>query len=232
MDDKDKIWCAAHATRVVSSPKKVLETFGATAIQYHLLSDLLDDVGRVRIRRGKVVAERPQVITPSYYVSQALENFGKEAQEYVEGLLSSAAGVRILQYGLRFRKEEHSEETVQGNIEDVADQVTDDVHRDDGTLSAVLIGVDDLWEICLLKFLGDVIQSSAPHNFRELSSRGLLEASDGQVPNAVRVEIESDFRAAQGNHDRVQLLGRKLKKYGLFPQYEDRFYTLLRAAGR
>lgn len=232
MDDKDKIWYAAHATRVVSSPKKVLETFGATSIQYHLLSDLLDEVGRVRIRRGKIVAERPRVITPSYYVNQTLENFGKEAQQYVEGLLNTAAGVRILQYGLRFRKEEYNEEIVQGIIEDVAEQVSADVHRDDGTLSAVVIGDDDLWEICLLKFVRDVIQNSAPHNFRELSHQGLLDAPDGHVPNAVRVEIESDFRAAQGHYDRAQLLGKKLKEYGLLEQYEDRFYALLRAAGR
>ncbi|MBT3377140.1 MAG: hypothetical protein HN742_41375 [Lentisphaerae bacterium] len=232
MDDRDKIWYAARATQVVSSPKKVLETFGATAIQYHLLSDLLDDVGKVRIRRGKIVAERPQVITPSYYINQALENFGKEAEQYIEGLRHTAAGMRFLQYGLKFRKEEHSEEVVQGDIGEVADQVSADVHRDDGTLSAVLIGVDDLWEICLLKFVGDVVQTSAPHNFRELSDRGLLDSSDGHVPNAVRVEIESDFRAAQGHYDQTQLLGQKLKKYGLFEQYEDRFYALLRAAKR
>jgi len=232
MDDKDKIWYAAHATRVVSSPKKVLETFGATSIQYHILSSLLDDVGKVRIRRGKIVAERPKVITPSYYMNQFLENFGKEAQQYVDELLNTTAGLRILQYGLRFRKEEYNEEVVQGVIGDVAEQVSADVHRDDGTLSAVVIGDDDLWEICLLKFVGDVIQNSAPHNFRELSSRGLLDAPDGHVPNAVRVEIESDFRAAKGHRDRVQLLGQKLKKYGLFEQYEDRFYVLLRSAGR
>lgn len=228
MPHKDEIWYAANATRVVYNPRESLETFGETAIHYFLLSDLLDSVNQVRIRQGKILAERPRVITPKYFVSQALHNFGEEAQSYIEWLLNSAEGIRVLEYGLRFRKEEYSEEVVAGNIDEIGEQVAKQAEKNDHERCAVLIGVDDLWEVSLLKFFSDVIRGSAPHNFRDLAGRGLLDASSGNVPNAVRIEIESDFRTAEGDRDRVQQLGAKLRQYGLFDEYQDRFFGLLK----
>lgn len=231
MPDQDAIWYAAKATRVVFRSKQVLETFGQTSVHYYVLSELLDTVSQVRIRQGRVVAERPRVIMPRYLANQALENFGKEAQQYVDWLLSSADGVRILEYGLRFRKEEHNEEVVQGELGEIADQVSVDVAKREAELCGVVVGVDDLWEVSLLKFMSEMIHNSASHNFGELAGRGLLDASDGRVPNAVRIEIESDFRAAEGDADRVRQLGKKLRQYGLFDDYQDRFFSLYRSAG-
>ena len=68
------------------------------------------------------------------------------------------------------------------------------------------------------------------HNVRDLAGRGLLQASSGNVPNAVRIELESDFRKAEGDLDRVRQLGEKLRTYGLFREYEDRFYALYKGA--
>jgi hypothetical protein len=62
-----------------------------------------------------------------------------------------------------------------------------------------------------------------------MAGRGLLDLSSG-VPNAVRAEIESDFREAENNLDLVRDLGDKLRSYGLFEQYEDRFFDLYRRA--
>ena len=228
MPHSDEIWYAAKATRVILAPRRELETFGETSIHYYVVSALLDAVNQVRVRQGQVQAERPRVITPRYFVSQALENFGKEAQEYIEGILNSAEGVRILQYGLRFRKQEYSEETVQGNTDEVADQVSRHVRDRDELFSGVIIGVDDLWEVSLLRFVSDVVRGSAPGHFRELAGRGLLDAPRGNVPNAVRIEIESEFRAAAGDRERIGQLGRKLREYGLFAEYEDRFFALLK----
>jgi hypothetical protein len=92
--------------------------------------------------------------------------------------------------------------------------------------------VDDLWEVSLFKFISEIVQQSIPHNVRDLDGRGLLTATSGNVPRAVRIEIESDFRSAEGNRDRVHLLGEKLRRYGLFEDYEDRFFDLLRRSGK
>ena len=228
MTQRDDIWYAAKATKIVQHPESSLETFGQTAVNYYVVTDLLDVVEQVRIRQGKVMAERPQVITPHFLAQQALENFGAEAREYVESMLNSAEGTRILRYGLRFRKEEYSEEIVAGVSGEVADQISSDMSSGKGTMTGVIIGVDDLWEVSLLHFMRTVISSSAPQNFNDLASRGLLETTSGNVPNAVRIEIESDFREAEGDADRVRNLGRKLRDYGVFDDYEDRFFDLYR----
>ncbi|OGV74257.1 MAG: hypothetical protein A3K19_14100 [Lentisphaerae bacterium RIFOXYB12_FULL_65_16] len=228
MPHSDKIWHAAQVTRIVSSPRKLLETFGETSVHYYVLSDLLDTVNQVRIRQGLILAERPRILAPGYLVHQLVENFGEEARQYAEWLAENVDGLRVLQYGLRFRKEEYGEEVVGGALEEVAKQVATDAESKQDAVCGVVIGVDDLWEVSLLRFASHVVRESLPGNVRDLSNRGLLTASSGNVPNAVRIEIESDFRAAVGSRDRVEALGRKLREYGLFNQYEDRLYGLLK----
>lgn len=231
MPDRDDIWYAAHATRIVLAPSRQIETFGETRVHYVVLSELLDEIDKVRIRQGRITAARPRVITPQYFVNQALENFGDNARQYIERLLKSSDGMRIIEYGLRFSKEEYGEEVVGGRIAELAAQVSaDKSERDDGIVYGVIIGVDDLWEVSLLKFASDLVHGSVAHNARELQGSGLLDPSSGGVPNAVRIEIESDFRAAVGSRNRIESLGGKLRRYGLFQQYEDRYYELVRAA--
>ena len=231
MSRKDKLWYAAQATRVVFEPRRLLDTFGETTVHYYVLTEILDEPDKVRIRRGRVMAARPRVITPRYMVQNALDNFGEEAQRYVENVLNTTDGVRIIEYGLQFRKEEYSEETVGGGIDDVADQICRDVQDRLDRLYGVIVGVDDLWEVSLLHFISTLVKRSLPQNARELAKRGLLDAAPGSnVPNAVRIEIESDFRAAEGSRSRLEELGRKLHDYGLFEEYQDRFFTLYRRA--
>jgi len=225
------LWYAAKTTRVVYAPPKVLETFGETSVRYYMLTEVLDTVGQVRIRQGQITALRPRVVTPRYFVNQALVNFGADAREYIEGVLRSTEGLRIIEYGLQFRKEEHSEEVVQGNIDEIGDQVTKRAKASESELCGVVIGVDDHWEVSLLRFIHDVVRRSLPQNTRDLAGRGLLQAASHNVPNAVRIEIESDFRAAAGDRARARALGEKLRGYGLFDEYEDRFYDLFRASG-
>jgi hypothetical protein len=41
-------------------------------------------------------------------------------------------------------------------------------------VSAVIHGVDDAWEVCLLKFTVDLIARSSPENLNDFRRRGLL----------------------------------------------------------
>ena len=73
MGKEEDIWYAVNVTRVVVPPQRSLETFGTTTIQYQLLSELMDEVNKVRIRQGTVYAERPQIITPNHFASLLLD---------------------------------------------------------------------------------------------------------------------------------------------------------------
>lgn len=228
MASRAEIEYASELTETVLQPEKPLETFGVTAVGYYVVTELLDTVGRVRIREGRFHVERPQVITPSYFASQLVENFGEEARTYAERFAKSPEGLRILQYGLQFRKEENRQSVVPGNLDDVAHEIARDLRSREDAFSGVVIGVDDLWEVSLLRFGIELIGASAPKHVRDLAGEGLLDPTRNGVPAAVREELESDFIQAAGDRDSIHALGNKLRKYGLLSEYEDRLYELIR----
>lgn len=229
MGKQEDIWFAVNATRVVTFPRQTLETFGATSIRYHLISELMDEVGKVRVREGKVVSERPQIITPSHFAEQLLEGFGEKARDYAEWLRSHNEMARILKYGLQFRKEATTEEIITDSLDAVAEQVSDHVEQSADPLTTVIIGADEMWEVSLLKFLVDYIEQSAPGNIKDFSQRAREDA--GYEKAKQRHEIDEDFQRAAFDPSYISTLGEKLQRLGLFEQYEDRFYALVNRKG-
>jgi hypothetical protein len=63
---------------------------------------------------------------------------------------------------------------VTGALAEVSDRVKRDVEAKGDPLSAVLTGVDDGWEVCLLKFALDMVLASGGDHVRDLKRRGLL----------------------------------------------------------
>ena len=228
--DKDHafdFWYAVNNTEIVLAPRRHLETFGATVLNYHLISELMDSANQVRVRAGRLQAHKPAIITPQAYAETLLEGFGDEAAKYVEWLKDHETEVRILQYGYRLRQESFSEHIVSDRLPAVVERVKKEVEERQDQMSAVVVGVDTPWDVCLVKLFWEIIQSSAVHNIRELNQRRLFDAPDG-VPLGVRREIDEAFLAASRNPAMIQALGRRLQKYGLFEEYQDRFFTLIK----
>ena len=130
--------------------------------------------------------------------------------------------MRILKFGLQFRREVDREEVVQGDIREVSQQVCDAVEDRGRDLCVVLIGADELWEVSLLKFGVEYIQQSAPHNIRDIEQR------ESERRDMVDSDIEAAFRAAARDSSQINYLGELLRKTRRFEQYEDRFYALVR----
>jgi len=227
MPSQDDIWYAIAHTEVVLPPRKRLETFGSTTIDYHLITEKMDAVHEVRIREGRIHAERPVVLTPAYVERMMLEGFGEEAKDYFDWLRDHMPDLAFLKYGFTFRKQERKESTVHENLDVVTARIKALVEEQDEPLAAVIKGVDDAWEICLLKFVTDTIRQSVPNHIHDLKKRKLLENIEG-IPRAVREDIERDFLAVGSDASRMKVLGAKLRHYGIFESYEDRFYELVR----
>lgn len=221
-------WFAVNNTEIVVMPQNHLETFGATNLNYHLVSELMDSVDRIRVREGIIQSKRPQIITPAYYESENLEGFGEEARQYLAWLRQHAQDVRILQYGFIVQKTELNEHLVTGHMAEVLERVKQDVKQKNDPLAAVIHGVDQPWDVCLLKLMVDMIRHSAPANISDLNRRHLLDNVNG-VPRAVREELEALFLQASRDPSLIKPLGNKLRRYGLFDEYEDRFFALVRA---
>jgi hypothetical protein len=226
MRSYEDIWYAAKTTQIVYMLPKLLETFGESRINYTVVSEDLDAVNRVRLRSGIVTAERPKIITPGYFVNQAVENFGADARRYFDEVMSRSENARFLQYGLHFRKQEFNMQQVSGQVREIAEQAARDAQDSPDQLCGVLAADDDTWEISLLYFITRLVDRSVPRHAREMAGRGLFDLQ-GSLPRGIAMELEAEMEKCSTLAE-ARNLGAKLRDYGVFEEYEDRFYQLYR----
>lgn len=224
-------WYAVNNTEIVLMPSHHLETFGTTVLNYHIVSELMDTVNQTRVREGRIQAHRPQIITPTSYSKTILEGFGDEARNYVDWLKEHEKDVHILQYGYTLKKEVFSENLISENVKTVSERVQREVKEKGDPFSAVLVGVDDPWDVCLVKLFWEVIKFSAGTNIREMQRQRMFD-DDGGIPRWVRTEIDAAFFTTSKNPSMISSLGKKLQEYGVFEEYQDRFFALVKAAKR
>jgi hypothetical protein len=171
---KDDFDYAIENTQVILAPEQQIATFGTTSFQFYLISELMDRVDQVRIRNGKIHAERPQILTPEHFSRLLLEGFGDKAQRYADRLREYARNIAVLRYGFQFRKTNVTEETIRDSVDAVITRTKRRVEDAQEPLSAIIQGVDDAWEVCLLKFTIDMIERSAGGNLGDFRKRGLI----------------------------------------------------------
>src|SRR5262249_49127008 len=158
MWSEDNFQYAIENTEVILAPQGRIATFGQTSFRFYLISELMDKVNEVRVRDGRIHAERPQILTPDHYARLLLEGFGEQPRQFAEQLREGASKFAVLRYGFRFRKTDVTERTFRSPLPAVIDETKAKVEQLDEPLSAVIQGVDDAWEVCLLKFTIDLIE--------------------------------------------------------------------------
>ena len=220
-------WYAVHNTKIVRGPSRALETFGATRINYHHLAELPDDPRKIRIREGRLEAHKPAIITPEEYAEAQMDGFGAEARKYLEFLKENRDNIRILQYGYQLRQEAFSEQVVTDSLDAVTARVVKEVEDAEDNFAAVILGVDEPWDVSLVHFFWLHVNASAPINVREFEAARRQEMADA-TPRAVRDEVEAAFAKAQENPALVHELGAFLQRKGVFDRYQDRFFKLVR----
>jgi hypothetical protein len=169
----DDFQYAIENTRVILAPERQIATFGSTSFRFYLISELMDQVNEIRVRDGRIHAERPQILTPEHYCRLLLEGFGEKAARYVEMLRERTRDMAVLRYGFQFRKTDVVENRVRDTMEAVIERTRRQVEHSEEPLSAVIQGVDDAWEVCLLKFTIDLIERSSGNNLGDFRRRGL-----------------------------------------------------------
>jgi hypothetical protein len=212
-------------TRLLRGPKRLLETFGATRIEYHLVSPVEDLPDKTRLREGWVVSERPKILTPQT-LRERFEGFGEEAQELSDRLCGEYGGLlRALEY--RFKNSDFKTRVLGEKPADTAKRIEDELDERGGAGAALILCPDAAWSLALMKFTLDEASRSFPSHVRRIEGRGLFDA-DGGAGRRRRAEVEDLFAAAASDPSARSSLGQKLRRYGLFDDYEDRFLSLFR----
>ena len=166
-------WYAAKNARFLVEPSHRLETFGNTLVNYHLVSELSDHPGKIRVREGRLEAHQPLVITPHFAQIEA-EGFGDEAKAYLDFLKENEQHLRILQYGYHLKSDKFSEQIVTDRLSVVTERVKDEVIASNDKFAAVVQCVDEPWDVALVELWLREVNRSAGGNIRELQQKGKL----------------------------------------------------------
>ena len=231
MDTADeRIRYAVEHTEILRLPKRSLSTFGTTNIQYYLITDpayseIMPGVSETVIREGRVIAEKPRIVTP-YYLSR-LEGFSTEARKYFDMLIhvhgGSAPGLFYT-----YRNETKELNIVSDNLLSVVGKLNAELDKRGDPLVSIIKGEDELWDVSLLKFIYEMTRSSLLDNLMQLGSQGLLDIDSRGVPVDARVRIEELFQKITSGEAEPRELRDELERWGLFKEYEDRFLSIFR----
>jgi hypothetical protein len=171
---QDDINYALENTNLVLPPERRIETFGTSILNYYLVTEEMDSTGESRVREGTIVAEKPQILTPQNLSKLLLDGFGDKAQQFADLISNHSDKFAVLKYGFTMRKSDVRVYEVHDPFEAVVNRVVEEVKAKNNPGSAVLTGVDDAWEVCLVKFMMDMVTSSGEANLRDLRRRGLI----------------------------------------------------------
>ena len=165
---------AMENTQVLHEPDRRIDTFGSTRFEFQLVSEMMDRAGVTRVRNGRIDAEKPLILKPEGWENWSFENFGPGGQAFGEWVKENIKDLAILRYGFQLRRTDVSEEIVHEPMAAVCDRLIGDIRSSGNPMRAVIQGVDDTWEISLLKFTFEMIQKSHNINIFDFKRRGLI----------------------------------------------------------
>jgi len=228
--DSERIEYAIRHTEVLRPPKQSLSTFGTTNIYYYLVtepaySELIKDVTETVIREGRIITEKPRIVTP-YYLSR-LEGFSLDARRYFDMIIKTY-GPNASGLFYTYKNEPKELTIVSDNLPAVVGKLNDEIDKRGDPLTSIIKGEDDLWDVSLLKFIYEITRSSLQNNISQLGSKGLLKIDSSGIPVDARLKIEELFRLVATGQYEPRELKNELDRWNIFGEYEDRFFALFR----
>ena len=222
MEMDERIKYALEHTELIRHPRQTLATFGNSAIDYYVITELASNFSVVR--DGKVIAARPRIVTPSYLVN--VEGFSEDARRYIKMVARENPNDPGIIY--RYKNEPREMNIVSEPIKGVIDRLNVLLDEQSNPLSIIIRGVEELWDVSLLMFISDLTRRSIHDNALEFQRKGLLDVDNSGLPKGARNYIEYLFEQVREDLFRAPQLVSELNRWGVFNEYEDRFLALFR----
>lgn len=242
MIDPERITNALRETEILREPDELISTTKPTTLSYYVLSepvylDVFENEGpETKVRQGKISWQKPRLMTPGYM--HDMEGFSDEAKEVLKMLARKSPDLAGILYQMKYKREEAVERTVSYKVMEAFRRLENRIKDEGESFTVVLKGVDELWDVSLMKYVQDlliksVIKSQLPY----YKNKGYLRQDkegysitrnlDG-LPLFVQNEIESMFQEVKSGDLDPSILKRELDNWGVFPAYEDRFFNLFK----
>jgi len=217
-----RIKYAIERTKVIRFPRQNLATFGNTIISYYVITGLTENVNVVR--DGNVIAERPRIVTPSYLTS--LEGFSEQASKYLQTMAAKFPDEPGIFY--RYKNETKEMNIVSEPTAALINKLNERIEEENNPLSAIIKGVEELWDVSLMIFIYELTRGSVYANITDFQRKGFLDIDSTGVPKDARNFIEELFELVNKDISRAPELVNELNRWGLFEEYQDRFFALFR----
>jgi hypothetical protein len=147
-----------------------------------------------------------------------------------------------LLYKMNYRKESISTFTISRELEKAEAEIRDKIDQDDDkddNLTVIIKGVDELWDVSLMKFIQNlVVKSAYKSQLPDYEEKGFLSTDDQGysvvtrnlegLPIAASEEIEKMFEMVKNGDEDPSRLKKELDRWGVFNAYQDRFFDLFR----
>ena len=210
--------------QVLRFPRHRLATFGTSEISYQLVTAVSELPVMATVRRGRVIAERPQILTPDAF-AERFKGFGDDAGAYERFFKDNFRDTfRALEYN--FRNNLEAVEPHHTDARELAKNIRRDMDAREVARGAVILAPETSWGFALMKFILEETSQSFLANLRELDERGLFNPEAPE--DRKRREVEAFFRRAEAEPALVKPLAELLNRHRLFDDYQDRFFQLVK----
>lgn len=229
MSDSDSINFehAMQKTKIVRLPQQKIFTFWETSFSYRIVSSAPageepTNQNHSVVSSGNFQCAKPIIITRQEEFEQKFPGFDEVARQFANERYEQLTN-RLVSLGYHFQNSFEKQSSSSLSADDTLDQLLKDSSIDKQT-TAIILTESGYEHIGLVRAAMEMIMRSAPNNFLQLQEHGLLDSEEDRR----RSEIEILFYEAENMGLSKEKLGKKLQQYGLFEEYEDRFFKLFR----
>ena len=168
MNEYEQLKYALKNTKILKQTRLYISTFLSTELPYYVLTEAPDR--ETELRRGKVLVEKPMIITPHYLAESHFEGFGEDQMEYLKQMMQHPA-FRGLDY--QFKNVDSKVDLIEKEFKDVVEMVSKEIEREN-KYAGVIHGIMGMWSVSLMKYILGIIGKSFPGNIEELEDRGFI----------------------------------------------------------
>jgi hypothetical protein len=215
---ENKITRGNYLTKIIKVPQRKIFTFGDTSFDYLVVSGVNE---KSILRKGSLNCSKPTILTAERLM-KLFEGFSEDAIQFAEekyaNILSKLRGL-----GYQFQNNLKQKEEYSLTIEEVIQNILKEQTSEEKNV-ALVSAPNDIWNVGLVKVSFEIIGNSFSGNMQDLEDRGYFQTTEEKQ----KIEIETLFQEASENRSYIDELARKLQEYGMFEEYEARFFALVR----
>lgn len=243
MKDNQKIKDVLENTEILLEPDDLIYTDRDTTLHYFVLSEpyYLEEFPKegpeTKIREGEITWEKPKLLTPDYMIN--MSGFSGEAKQAMQMIAQENPDLAALLYKMNYKKQSIRTFTLAKEIEAAEAKIREDIDQSTDKLTVIIKGVDELWDVSLMKFIQSLMQKSAyKSQLPYYEEKGFLSTDDKGysvvtrnlegLPIAASEEIEKMFKMVKMGEEDPSKLKKELDRWGVFNAYQDRFFDLFK----